>query len=227
MKILVIEDEHRIANTIKKGLEQEHFTVDVAYDGASGYDLATTEEYDALVLDLMLPEKDGLTICKELRENNIHTPIIMLTAKGQLDDKVTGLDAGADDYLTKPFSFEELLARLRAITRRPRKSTTNTLRVGSLQLDRKTFDVERDGKKITLSNKEFSLLEYLLRHPNRILSKNQIITHVWDYDADILPNTVEVYIRNLRKKIDFPFPKSSPLIHTIRGFGYKVSETEK
>ena len=227
MKILVIEDEHRIANTIKKGLEQEHFTVDVAYDGASGYDLATTEEYDALVLDLMLPEKDGLTICKELRENNVHTPIIMLTAKGQLDDKVTGLDSGADDYLTKPFSFEELLARLRAITRRPRKSTTNTLRVGSLQLDRKTFDVERDGKKITLSNKEFSLLEYLLRHPNRILSKNQIITHVWDYDADILPNTVEVYIRNLRKKIDFPFPKSSPLIHTIRGFGYKVSETEK
>jgi DNA-binding response OmpR family regulator len=175
----------------------------------------------------MLPGKDGVSVCKELRQNSVHTPIIMLTAKSQLNDTVVGLDSGADDYLTKPFSFEELLARLRAITRRPRKANSNMLKVGGLCLDRKTFDVERDGKKISLSNKEFSLLEYMLRNPNRILSKNQIITHVWDYDADILPNTVEVYIRNLRKKIDFPFPKNSPLIHTIRGFGYKVAEPEK
>lgn len=221
MKVLVVEDEHRIANTIKKGLEQEHYTVDVAYEGTSGFDLGSSGDYDLLILDLMLPEIDGITICKNLRKNNIHTPIIILTAKGQIQDKVAGLDAGADDYLTKPFSFEELLARVRAVARRPKKTQSSILSAGNLTLDQKNFSVKRSGKDIKLSHREFSLLEYLMRHTDQTVSKNQIISHVWDYDTDILPNTIEVYIRNLRKKIDLPFKPSKPLIHTIRGFGYR------
>lgn len=222
MRILIIEDEHRIANTIKKGLEQETYAVDIAYTGPDGYDLASTEDYDCMILDLMLPEMDGLTICKELRKNQIHTPILMLTAKGQIQDKVQGLDTGADDYLTKPFSFEELLARIRALIRRPKTTLNERLTVQDLHLDTKEYKVERAGKQIRLSSKEFSLLEYLMRNANSILTKDQIIGHVWDYDADILPNTVEVYIRNLRNKIDLPFKNKRPLIQTIRGFGYKI-----
>lgn len=222
MRILVIEDEHRIANTIKKGLEQERYAVDVAYSGTDGYDLAAGEEYDCIILDLLLPGMDGITICKELRKNKIHTPILMLTAKGQTQDKVEGLDAGADDYLTKPFSFEELLARIRALIRRPKTSLNDVLIVEDLQLDTKHYEVKRSGKQIQLSSKEFSLLEYLMRNKNTVLTKDKIITHVWDYDADILPNTIEVYIRNLRNKIDVPFKNEKPLIHTVRGFGYKL-----
>ncbi len=222
MRILVIEDEHRIANAIKKGLEQENYATDVVYTGPDGFDLASTEDYDLIILDLMLPEMDGVTICKELRKNKIHTPILMLTAKGQIQDKVVGLDAGADDYLTKPFSFEELLARVRAINRRPKIAFDDTLIVNDLQLNTKTYQIERVKTAIQLSSKEFSLLEYLMRNANKILTKDQIIAHVWDYDADILPNTVEVYIRNLRNKIDLPFKNKKPLIHTVRGFGYKI-----
>ena len=216
MRILVVEDEHRIAASIKKGLEQEKYAVDVAYTGTEGYDLAAAEDYDLILLDLMLPEMDGLTICRELRKNKIHTPILMLTAKSQVDDKVTGLDSGADDYLAKPFSFEELLARIRALSRRPQKTLNNTLIVNDLTLDNKTFEVKRGGKLLSISSKEFSLLEYFMLHPHQILSKEQIISHVWNYDADILPNTVEVYIRNLRQKI------GKNLISTVRGFGYKL-----
>ena len=216
MRILVVEDEHRIAASIKKGLEQEKYAVDVAYTGTQGYDLAAAEDYDLILLDLMLPEMDGLTICRELRKNKIHTPILMLTAKSQVDDKVTGLDSGADDYLAKPFSFEELLARIRALSRRPQKTLNNTLIVNDLTLDNKTFEVKRGGKLLSISSKEFSLLEYFMLHPHQILSKEQIISHVWNYDADILPNTVEVYIRNLRQKI------GKNLISTVRGFGYKL-----
>lgn len=226
MKVLIIEDEHKIASSIKKGLEQEHYAVDLAFDGETGFDLASSEEYDAILLDIMLPNKDGLTVCKDLRNQGIHTPIIMLTAKGQIADKIAGLDSGADDYLPKPFSFEELLARLRALVRRPKRSISNNLKIGDLELNTITFSVTRGEKKVVLSNKEFTLLEFLLRHANRIVSKAQIISQVWDYDADILPNTIEVYIRNLRKKIDFPFPKNKQLIHTVRGFGYKISESE-
>ena len=222
MRILVVEDEHRIANAIKKGLEQENYATDVVYTGLDGFDLASTEDYDLIILDLMLPEMDGVTICKELRQNKIHTPILMLTAKGQIQDKVVGLDAGADDYLTKPFSFEELLARVRAINRRPKIAFDDTLVVNDLQLNTKTYQIERAKTAIQLSSKEFSLLEYLMRNANKILTKDQIIAHVWDYDADILPNTVEVYIRNLRNKIDLPFKNKKPLIHTVRGFGYKI-----
>lgn len=224
MRILIVEDEHRIANTIKKGLEQEHFAVDVAYEGNNGYDLASTEEYDVLILDLMLPGKDGLTICKDLRNNNIHTPILMLTAKGQIQDKVEGLDSGADDYLTKPFSFEELLARIYALSRRPKKLASDVITIDDLTLHTREYTVERSGKQIQLSSKEFSLLEYLMKHARKIVTKDQIISHVWDYDADVLHNTVEVYIKNLRAKIDYPFTKSKQLIHTVRGFGYKIGE---
>lgn len=222
MRILVVEDEHRIANSIKKGLEQEKYAVDVAYDGNNGFDLASTEEYDIIILDLMLPGMDGITICQKLRKNKIQTPILILTAKGQIQDRVKGLDNGADDYLTKPFSFEELLARIRALLRRPKANLDETLSITGLTLNSKLFEVKRDGKLIYLSNKEFSLLEYLLRNKVRILTKDQIISHVWNYDADILPNTVEVYIRNLRNKIDLPFKNKKPLIKTIRGFGYKI-----
>lgn len=224
MRILVIEDEHRIANSIKTGLTQERFAVDIAYDGTEGFDLASTEDYDAIILDLMLPVMDGMTICKELRKKRIHTPILILTAKGQVENRIEGLNAGADDYLTKPFSFEELLARIRALCRRPSKALDNVLKVADLSLDPTAFTVERGGRPIRLSNKEFSFLEYLMRHPGQILTKEQLISHIWNYDADVLPNTVEVYIRNLRAKVDVPFKNKKPIIQTLRGFGYKVEK---
>ncbi|OGK12926.1 DNA-binding response regulator [Candidatus Roizmanbacteria bacterium RIFCSPLOWO2_01_FULL_38_12] len=223
MRILIVEDEHRIAATIKKGLEQERYVADIAYSGTEGYDLAIVEEYDVILLDIMLPGMNGLELCRALREKKIHTPILMLTAKSQIQDKIIGLNGGADDYLTKPFSFEELLARIRALTRRPKKTLSNMLTVADLQLDPQRYDVVRKHRKISLTNKEFALLEYLMRNAESILTKDQIITHVWDYDSDILPNTVEVYIGNLRKKIDFAFKNKKPLIKTVRGFGYKIS----
>jgi DNA-binding response OmpR family regulator len=226
MRILVVEDEHKIANSIKKGLEQELYAVDVSYDGDSGYDLASTEDYDVIVLDIMLPGLSGIEIVKKLRDSKKHTPIILLTAKGQLQDKVTGLDSGADDYLTKPFAFEELIARIRALSRRPKDNTGTTLQYESLSLNTVSFEVKREDTIIHLSNKEYAVLEYLLRHPNQILNKEQIITHVWNYDSDILPNTVEVYIGYLRQKIDKPFPDKSPLIQTVRGFGYKIGKEQ-
>lgn len=224
MRVLIVEDEHRIATSIKKGLEQERFAVDLAFDGQSGYDMASTEEYDVIILDRMLPKKDGIAICQELRRNNNHTPILMLTAKSQVQDKVEGLNIGADDYLTKPFSFEELIARIRALSRRPQQTLQPFLCIDDLTLDPQTYEVKRGEKKIQLSSKEFNLLEYMMRNKGMILTKDQIISHVWDYDADILPNTVEVYIRNLRNKIDIPFTNSQHLIKTVRGFGYKISE---
>jgi DNA-binding response OmpR family regulator len=215
MKILVVEDEHKIANSIKKGLEQESYAVDVAYDGTTGFDLASSEDYDTIILDLMLPDIDGLTICKKLRAAHNHTPILMLTARGQLEDKVTGLNSGADDYLVKPFAFTELLARIKALTRRPKDSFGTILTVSDLSLNTLSYEVTRAGKPLQLSRKEFALLEYLLRHANTIVTKDQIINNTWDYDSDVLPNTVEVYIGYLRRKIP-------GLIHTIRGFGYKI-----
>lgn len=224
MRILVVEDEHRIANTIKKGLEQERYAVDVVYEGQIGYDLALTEDYDVIIMDVMLPGLDGMQLSKNLRQKKIHTPILLLTAKSQIHDKVAGLDAGADDYLTKPFSFEELLARIRALGRRPKKVLSEKLVVENLKLDPLTYEVSRNGKSIKLSSKEFTLLEYLMRNSQSILTKEQIISHVWDYEADILLNTIEVYIRNLRNKIDKPFADYPALIHTVRGFGYRLGE---
>jgi len=221
----VVEDEHKIANAIKKGLEQDRYAVDVAYTGGEGFDLAAAGDYDVIILDLMLPGMTGIDICRKLRtEEHIHTPILILTARGRLDDKVTGLDAGGDDYLVKPFAFAELVARIRALTRRPKSSLSQILSVADLRLNPRTFEVVRAGRKISLSKKEFSLLEYLMRNPSKVIAKDQIISHVWNYDADILPNTVEVFIGYLRKKIDKPFFGSPPLIHTARGFGYKIGE---
>ncbi|PIV01179.1 DNA-binding response regulator [Candidatus Shapirobacteria bacterium CG03_land_8_20_14_0_80_39_12] len=226
MRILVVEDEYKIANSIKKGLEQESLAVDVVYNGKDGFDLASSENFDVIILDLMLPDMDGMEICKNLRAASVHTPILILTAKGQLEDKVEGLNSGADDYLVKPFAFSELLARVKALGRRPKNSLGTILGLGDLTLDTIKYKVKRDGREIKLSRREFALLEYLLRHPDMVLTKDQIINNVWEYDADILPNTIEVYIGYLRNKIDNPFKNKKPLIHTIRGFGYKISEKE-
>jgi DNA-binding response OmpR family regulator len=222
MRILIIEDEHRIAHAIKKGLEQESFAVDAVYTGTEGYDLASVEDYDLIILDLMLPGMDGVKICENLRVANIHTPILMLTAKSSIKDRVKGLNSGADDYLVKPFAFEELLARTRALIRRPGNRLGEVLKLSDLSLDTVTYEVERAGTKINLTKKEYALLEYLLRNAGKIVSKEKIISHVWDYDSDILLNTVEVYIGYLRNKIDRPFKNSSPLITVIRGFGYRI-----
>ena len=223
MRILVVEDEHRIAQSLKKGLEQERFAVDMAFTGGEGYDLASSEDYDLIILDIMLPGMDGLTICKELRKNKIHIPILLLTAKSQTIEKVDGLNSGADDYLTKPFSFDELLARIRALLRRKGTIVQTKLSLDDLSMDVMLFEVRRGKEILNLTSKEFSLLEFLLSKQNQILTKEQIIQHVWNFDADILPNTVEVYIKKLRDKIDNKFPQKRQLIKTVRGFGYKLS----
>jgi DNA-binding response OmpR family regulator len=225
MRILVIEDEHKIANAIKKGLEQERFAVDVEYDGDFGLGAALNESYDVMIIDRMLPGSvEGMEICRRVRSAKIHTPILLLTAKDQIKDRVEGLNAGADDYLIKPFSFEELLARTRALMRRPAEARANVIKVADLTLDTINYDVRRAGRKIDLSAKEFALLEYMMRNAGRVLSKDNIISHVWDFDADILPNTVEVYMGYLRSKVDKPFAK--PLLHTNRGFGYSIRDKE-
>lgn len=221
MRILVVEDEHKIARALKKALEQESYAVDIAYDGDEGYAMATTEPYDLAIIDRMLPgSHDGIAIVKAMRDAKIHSPVLLLTALGSTTNKTDGLDSGADDYLVKPFALEELLARVRALLRRPTKTESTILSVADLTLDTVTYEVRRAGRLIQLTSKEFALLEYLLRNQGRPIPKEVIISHVWDYDADILPNTVEVYIRYLRAKIDQPFPKS--LIKTVRGFGYKL-----
>ena len=223
MKILIIEDDHLIAQSLKKGLTQEHFAVDIVHDGIEGYDLAVAEAYDVIILDRMLPGKDGVALCRELRASKKTTPVLMLTAKSQTNDKIAGLNAGADDYLAKPFAFEELLARVRALLRRPQTVVSDVLTIRDLTLDSATYTVQRAGTAIAVSHREFALLEYLMRQHGRTVSKETIMTHVWEYDAEILPNTIEVYIKNLRQKIDSPFPDAPPLIQTVRGFGYKIA----
>ncbi len=224
MKLLVIEDEERIARSIKKGLELEGYAVDVAHDGEEGYASASADEYDAIILDVMMPGMDGFTVAKKLRADDNHTPILMLTAKSQSRDIVTGLDTGADDYLPKPFDFDVLTARVRALLRRPVAANGTILTAGNLSLDTVTKRVERAGAGIALSQKEYAILEYLLTSKNRVVSKNSIISHVWDFDADVLPNNVEVFINYLRGKVDKPFPGERPLIETVRGFGYTIKD---
>jgi DNA-binding response OmpR family regulator len=221
MRVLLIEDEHKIARALKKALEQEKYAVDVAYDGDEGYAMATTEPYDVAIVDRMLPgEYDGIAIVEAMRKEKIHTPVLLLTALGAVTDRTRGLDSGADDYLVKPFALEELLARVRALLRRPTQQQSTVLTAGDLTLNTITYEVKRGDTSIQLTGKEFALLEYLLRNQDRPLPKELIISHVWDYDADILPNTVEVYIKYLRTKVDQPF--KDQLIHTVRGFGYKL-----
>jgi len=224
MRILVVEDEHKIANFIKTGLELETWIVDIAYDGEEGLDLVTTEKYDVIVLDLMLPKVSGMDFCRILRDKmGIHTPILILTAKGSTEDKVNGFNAGADDYLVKPFVFAELVARVRALSRRPYPQVSSILSIDNLEMDTLKYVVTRNHKKISLSKKEFSLLEFLLRNKETVKSKEEIIQNVWNYEDNILPNTVEVYVNYLRDKIDKPFKSDCKLIHTVRGFGYILS----
>lgn len=224
MKLLVVEDEDRIRESIKKGLELEGYAVDTAMDGEDGYASASADEYDAIILDVMMPGMNGFEVAKKLREDDNHTPILILTAKSQAKDIVEGLDTGADDYLPKPFDFDVLTARVRALLRRPTATNGTVLTAADLSLDTVTKRVERAGKELALSQKEYAILEYLLANKNRVVSKNSIISHVWDFDADVLPNNVEVFINYLRAKIDKPFPKCRPLIETVRGFGYTIKD---
>ena len=221
MRILIVEDEQKIANSLRKGFEQESYAVDVTYDGREGYEMAISEEYDVIILDRLMPKMSGIELCKKLREEKNHTPIIMLTARGEVDDRVDGLNAGADDYLPKPFAFTELLARVRAVSRRPKTAVSAVLQVADLTPDSVTFEAVRGKTRISLSSKEYALLEYLMRHKGKVVKKEQIMTHVWNYDADVMPNSVEVYITHLRNKIDKPFA-GRELISTVRGFGYKI-----
>ncbi|MGH7203277.1 MAG: response regulator transcription factor [Candidatus Levyibacteriota bacterium] len=222
MRILLVEDEVKLAHAIKRALELQKYAVDAVNNGKEGLDFAIGEEFSLIILDVMLPEVDGIEICRRVRESGIHTPILMLTAKGQITDKVTGLDVGADDYMVKPFSFEELFARIRALVRRPAQTNDPILSVKDLTLDPRTFVVKRGERPIELSAKEFSLLEYLLRNKNTVLNKDQIISHVWNYDSDVLPSTIEVHVKHLRDKIDGNDDAS--FIHTIRGRGYTIKE---
>lgn len=226
MRILIIEDDHKIANSVRKGLQNQSYAVDVCYDGLEGLNTAKNTDYDLIILDRMLPSMDGLDILTTLRKDNNHTPVLLLTAKDHVLERAAGLNAGADDYLVKPFAFVELIARVRALLRRPQQTQDIKLTYRDVVLDPDTFTVTRAGKQIVLSQKEFALLEYLMNNPGRVLSKEAIMEHVWDYDSDILPNTIEVYIGYLRTKIDKPFIKSPALIHTRRGFGYVFGEIE-
>jgi DNA-binding response OmpR family regulator len=222
MRILLVEDEVKLASAMKRALELQKYAVDVAYNGNDGLDLAIGEKFDLMMLDLMLPGIDGISLCKKIRDGGIHTPILILTAKGQVSDKVIGLDVGADDYMVKPFSFEELFARIRALIRRPAKANELILSIKDLTVNPTNFIVKRGEKTINLSTKEYALLEYLLRNKNNVLTREQIVAHVWDYDADVLPATVEVHMKHLRDKVDAPFREQ--LITTIRGRGYTIRE---
>jgi len=220
MRILVVEDEHRLAAVLKQGLLEQGYAVDVAHDGEVGLGLAELEPYDLLVLDVMLPGLDGLALCRRLRAKGRHMPVLLLTARDAVDDRVTGLDSGADDYLTTPFAFRELLARVRALLRREGRSRDPLLRAGDLTLDPATREVRRGGRTVELTSKEYAILEYLLHHPNRVLTRTQIAEHVWDYDFVAMSNVIDVYIRSLRRKLDDN--DESRLLHTVRGAGYQL-----
>lgn len=222
MRILLVEDDVTIARLLKEGLEDESYAVDVANDGSEGYRTAAADDYDVIILDIMLPGMNGYEVCRALRNDGNKTPILMLTARDAERDIVEGLDTGADDYLAKPFSFDVLLARIRALLRRPNEKLEEILQIGDLKLDPSSKKVTRASQEISLTAKEYGVLEYLMRNKGKVLSKEQIISHVWDFDADVLPNNVELFIMFLRRKIDKPF--KSKLIHTVSGFGYKLEE---
>lgn len=219
MRLLLVEDDHRVARFVQKGLEAERYRVDIAADGEQGIELGLTGVYSVIVLDVILPGKDGIEVCQELRRGGVNTPILMLTARDTVEDKVLGLGVGADDYLTKPFAFEELLARIQALVRRPQDlDLSPTVQVADLTLDKNTHQLTRAGKPIELTPTEFALIEYLMRHPNRVLSRTMIEERVWGYQHDPLTNVVDVYIGRLRQKLGRGSDR--PLIHTVRGAGY-------
>jgi heavy metal response regulator len=222
VRILVIEDEPGVAGFVEKGLHEASFAVDVARNGVDGNHLAATEDYDLIILDLMLPGKDGFSILRNLRERGVQTPIICLTARDSVDDRVKGLNLGADDYLSKPFSFSELLARIHALLRRGAKVAINPMVIADLTIDVLARSVHRAGKRIDLSPREYAFLEYLARNTGQIVSRTMILEHVWDMTQDPLTNVIDVHINRLRKKVDLGFSKA--LIHTIRGVGYVLRE---
>lgn len=223
MRVLLVEDEPSMANSVRQGLSEAGYAVDVAYNGRDGLDYALSEDYDVLVLDIMLPQLDGLQLLKHLRQEGKQTPTLLLTARDTVRDRVEGLDASADDYLVKPFAFAELLARIRALLRRPPLQHGPVLRVGDLEMDIAKKTVRRAGEFIALRPREFAVLEYLMRNPNQILTRNQIGEHVWNLDFYAESNVVDVYIGYLRRKIDTD--DRSPLIHTARGMGYRIGTT--
>ena len=222
MRVLIVEDEKKVAGFIKKGLEEETFAVDVAYDGEEGFHMGEQNQYDLIILDLMLPVMDGIEVLSELRKQKVTTPILLLTAKDAVEDKVLGLNKGADDYLTKPFAFSELLARVRVLLRRGKTETKTVLIVDDLSLDLVSHKVKRDNEEIELTGKEYSLLEYFMRNMGKVLTRTMIAEHVWDYNFDTFTNVIDVYVNHLRKKIDKNYSKK--LLHTLRGVGYIMKE---
>ncbi|HEY7745584.1 MAG TPA: response regulator transcription factor [Desulfuromonadales bacterium] len=222
MRILVVEDEKKVASFIKRGLEEESFSVDMAYDGEEGLYMAESNPYDLILMDLMLPKMDGLSVIKELRSRGNKAPVLCLTAKDTVEDIVSGLDSGSDDYLTKPFAFAELVARVRALLRRGTQDRGAEIRFADLRLDPVAHKVWRSNKEIELTAKEYALLEYFMRNPNQILTRTMIAEHVWDYTFDSFTNIIDVYVNYLRKKVDRDYDKK--LIHTVRGIGYVMKE---
>ena len=220
MRILIVDDDRRLVGIIQRGMLEEGYAADAAYDGEEGEYLAEINPYDLIILDIMMPKKDGVQVCRNLRAKGINTPILMLTAKDAVEDRVKGLDAGADDYLVKPFAFNELAARVRALLRREAKTKSPELRVGDLVLNTVTRQVRRGNREIELTTKEYAILEYFMRHPNAVITRTMIEEHAWDYDFDSFSNLVDVYIRRLRRKIDIEGEES--LIQTVRGTGYRL-----
>lgn len=224
MRILIVEDNKKLAESLKKSLETERYAVDIAHTGQEGHELACIESYDLIVLDVSLPEMDGLTVSKRLRQEHIATPILMLTARDTVQDKIVGLDSGADDYLIKPFDFGELLARLRALLRRQQEKKSLLLQIDSLSLNPASHIVKRGEKEIELSAKEYALLEFMMRHSKQVVTKQQILDHVWGGEIDPFSNIVDVYIGYLRKKIDKAFPQEPSLMYTLKGLGYRLGK---
>ncbi len=220
MRILLVEDDARVASFIRRGLREENYTVDLAVDGEQGLFLAQTGEYDLVILDLLLPKRSGLDVLRTLRAERITIPILILTAKDKLEDKIAGLDAGADDYLTKPFGFDELLARVRALMRRRGDMVPTLLRAGDLEMDTMRRHVTRDGKELILTNREYALLEFFLRHPNQVVTRSMLSEHVWEHDFDTFSNVIDVHVARLRRKVDDGF--ETKLLQTVRGSGYTL-----
>lgn len=222
MRILLVEDERKVARFIQQGLEEEMYSVDVAYDGEQGAFLAMSEDFDLIILDIMLPKKDGIEVLRDIRQKKNTTPVIILSAKSAVEDKITGLDSGADDYLQKPFAFEELLARVRSLLRRGSVEKTTTLKVADLTLDTVTHKAKRQDQDIELTAKEYALLEYFMRNKNRVLTRTIISEHIWNYNFDTATNIIDVYVNHLRRKI--AGESKEKLIHTVRGVGYVMKE---
>ena len=222
MRILLVEDDRRLSHSLKSSLLDEGYAIDAVFDGEEGESFAESVDYDAIILDVMLPVKDGILVCRTLRQHRLNVPILMLTARDAIEDRVSGLDSGADDYLVKPFALHELLARLRALLRRNAPQKTATLTLGELSADPATHIVTRRGQHIDLTAREFALLEYFLRHPHQVLTRDMIERHIWSYDFTSVSNIVDVYVRRLRRKIDDPF--TTEMLETIRGLGYRLRE---